>query len=350
LTSYNVVYMAERPRPVIDYGAFSDPPSALFRAYLTGASALAPYYDEAGWGLPALSAAARRTAAYPHPRREIGEALARQQEARGASLAASRARLLAEPGSVAIVTGQQAALFGGPLLVLYKALAALRVAAALESERRAPVVPVFWVASDDHDFEEIRGVSVLDAAGRRRTLRYAPRQEPAGRPASAILLDETIGALVAELAATLPASSHREALLARIAQCYAPGTSLSQAFAALISSLLPDLVVLDPADPTLKALMVPVLRREIGEASPTSRLAARVGAQLAAAGYHQQVPVREGFLNAFVLERDERRALAIQDGTIEVRGTERRLTIDEATSWLEAEPATMGSATISGSS
>jgi bacillithiol biosynthesis cysteine-adding enzyme BshC len=337
-TSYNVAAMAERPGAIVDYGAFPDPPSALFRDYLAGAATLAPFYDEARWDLPALAVASQRTAAAAHPRREVADALVRQQEARGASLAASRARLIAEAGSVAIVTGQQAILFCGPLLVLYKALAALRVAAALEQRRGAPVVPVFWVASDDHDFEEVRGVAVLDATGQRRALRYAPRQEPSGQPASAILLDATIAGLGDDLAVTLPPSPHLDALLARVARCYRPGASLSQAFAALLSSLLPELVILDPCDPAFKSLMVPVLRREIAEASPTSRFAARVGAQLSAAGYHQQVPVREGFLNLFVVDEGERRALALQDGRIEVRGTRRRLSIDEALRWLEREP------------
>ena len=66
------------------------------------------------------------------------------------------------------------------------------------------------------------------------------------------------------------------------------------------------MVVLDPSDPALKPLMVPVLRRELAEGSPTSRLAIETTAKLLAAGYHQQVPVRDGFLNLFLF--DGRRA------------------------------------------
>ena len=85
------------------------------------------------------------------------------------------------------------------------------------------------------------------------------------------------------------------------ASCYRPGATLADAFARLLSALLPELVVLDPSDPALKAAVVPVLARELAESSPTSRLAARGGrSALLAAGYHQQVPVRPGFLNLFV--------------------------------------------------
>ena len=94
----------------------------------------------------------------------------------------------------AIVTGQQAGLFGGPLFVLWKALGTVVVARELEARRGRPVVPVFWVASDDHDFAEVRSATVVDATGALRTLRYDPREEPLGRPAWDITLDETVRA------------------------------------------------------------------------------------------------------------------------------------------------------------
>ena len=137
----------------------------------------------------------------------VAEALARQQEARGSKAAAERARALAAPGAAAVVTGQQAGLFGGPLFVLWKALETVAVARRLEAERHKPVVPVFWVASDDHDFAEVRATTIVDASGALRTLRYDPQQEPLGRPAWDIVLDDTVGGLVEELARALPAST-----------------------------------------------------------------------------------------------------------------------------------------------
>src|SRR5262249_4293801 len=89
----------------------------------------------------------------------------------------------------------------------------------------------------------------------------------------------------------------------------------------------------------LKALMLPVMTRELEEGSPTSRLAEQRGAALLAAGYHQQVPVRRGFLNLFLYSEGQRRALAAQNGQIEVRSSLRRLTLDEALRLLRADPA-----------
>jgi bacillithiol biosynthesis cysteine-adding enzyme BshC len=325
---------------VLEYGTFPNPPSPLFRDYLAGAPGVRAFYEaEARWDPEALLASMPRVASAARPLAAVAEALARQQQERGAPRAAERARALAAKDAVAIVTGQQPVLFGGPLFVLYKALAAVAVADRLQAQRGTPVVPVFWVASDDHDFAEVRSVTVLDEAGALRTLRYSPLREPAGQPASRVLLDDGITALVDELRAVLPPGLHRDAACERVASCYRPGYSIGSAFARLVSQVFPDLVVLDPADPALKTHMVPLMSRELSERSPSSRLALEVGERLLSAGYHQQVPLREGFFNLFVVIEAERRALAVRDGGVEIRGLGREMPLAEALRHLETHPA-----------
>ena len=336
---YNERAMAERPPTVVDFGAFHQPLSPLFRDYLTGRDGAATFFEGGRFDLDAVAAAAERATANARPHEAVAAALVRQQNERGASAAAGRAALLADPGTVAVVSGQQAGLFGGPLYVLYKALGAVKVAKRLEARRGGPVVPVFWVASDDHDFAEIRSASVLDEGGQIRTLRYAPRQEPAGQPASRIVFDQTITALVEEARVALKNGLHRDGVLDLLGDCYQPGTTISGAFSRFLSRLLPDLVVLDPADPALKSLMAPIMLQELRDGSPTSRLAREAGERLLAAGYHQQVPVRPGFLNLFVVMNGERRALAIADGVVEVRGVGRKMPVAEAARLLESNPA-----------
>jgi len=229
-------------------------------------------------------------------------------------------------------------IFGGPLFVLYKAVAALKLASYLESRRGRPVVPVFWSASEDHDFAEVRAISVLDESGRIRTLRYEPIREPVGQPASRIVLDETITGLVAEAERCLPAGLHRDEAMALVTRCYRPGSTLAESFARLVSALVPGVVVLDPSDGAVKAHMAPVMSRELREGSPTSRLAAQAGQGLLAAGYHQQVPIRDGFLNLFVMMDGERRALGTSDGFVEVRGLGRKIPLAEAARMVESDP------------
>ena len=324
---------------VVAYDALHQPLSPLFLDYLSGRAGASPFLGPGGFDLAAIATAAQRSADLERPMPAVAGALARQQEARGARRAAERARALAEPGATAIVTGQQAGLFGGPLFVLWKALATIRVARQLEDERGRAVVPVFWVASDDHDFAEIRSTSLIDSGGAIRTLRYTPRHEPVGQPAWAIPLDDTITALVEELGQALPPALGRDEALAVVAECYRPGVTISEAFARFVGRLLPELVVLDPSDPELKRLMAPVMARELREGSPTSRLALEAGRALLAAGYHQQVPVRPGFLNLFALVEGQRRALGFAGGVVEVRGTRERWSMEEALRRLEADPA-----------
>jgi bacillithiol biosynthesis cysteine-adding enzyme BshC len=328
-----------RPSVVLEYGAFGQALSPLFRDYLAGSPRALALFGGSGWHREALWEGSDRVLATARPAEALAAALVRQQEERGAAPAAARAAELGRRGAVAVVTGQQPVLFGGPLYVLYKALAARKAARLLHERRGAPAVPVFWVASDDHDFAEVRSTTVIDESGQIRTLRYNPRREPLAQPASHILLEESIAALVEDLARSLPEGLHRDDLVHRLRDSYAPGVSIASAFARLLSGLVPGLVVLDPADPAIKSLMVPVLRRELEEGSPTSRLARQAGEALLAAGYHQQVPVRPGFLNLFVVMDGERRALAVQDGTIEVRGPGRKLAVAEAVRMLEAQPA-----------
>jgi bacillithiol biosynthesis cysteine-adding enzyme BshC len=324
---------------VLPYGTFPHPPSHLFRDYLDGAPGVRPFYvDDARWDDDALAASADRVRAAARPLGVLAEALARQQEQRGAAAAAANARRLAQEGTVAIVTGQQPVVFGGPLFVLYKALAAIATAERLQERLGTPVVPVFWVASDDHDFAEVRSITVVDETGVLRTLRYAPAREPSGQTASRVLLDDSITALVDELRAALPPGLHREAMVERVARCYRPGTSLSSAFALLVSEVFPELVVLDPSDVALKVLMAPVLSRELAEGSPSSRTAIAAGQRLLEAGYHQQVPLRDGFFNLFLLMEGERRALAVRDGGIEVRGLGREIPRAQALQMLAAAP------------
>lgn len=324
---------------VVSYEALHQPLSPLFLDYLAGREPARALLGPEGLGLDAIAAAAERATSLDRPLAEVADALARQQEARGSSLAAGRARALAEPGATAVVTGQQPGLFGGPLFVLWKALATTQVARRLEQRRDRPVVAVFWVASDDHDFAEVRSTSLIDASGSIRTLRYAPRDEPVGRPAWAVRLDDTLEPLLEDLSATLPAGAlGRDEVLSLVRECYRPGVVLSEAFGRLLSRVVPELVVLDPADPELKRLMRPVLARELQERSPTSRLALESGRALLAAGYHQQVPVRPGFLNLFTVFDGQRRALALSNGLVEVRGTRERWSAEEALRRLEADP------------
>ena len=126
--------------------------------------AVAPFFagdpaDRAAW-----ADAIARTQRHDRRREEIARVVAAQQERRQAPRRArDAAALLADRRTVAVVTGQQAGLFGGPVFTLLKALTALKLAEQVSRDHHAPAVAVFWIDAEDHDWEEIRSCTVYDA-------------------------------------------------------------------------------------------------------------------------------------------------------------------------------------------
>ena len=195
--------------------------------------------------------------------------IAAQQRRRNAPPAAvAAAEQLRDPRTVAVVTGQQAGLFGGPLYTLLKAITALRLAARVREEHHVPAVALFWADGEDHDWEEVRSCCVLDAeAGlkaaalppvgrclapggprhpRRRHRRRARRSPGAPSP---------------------PPSSPRR-LLDTLKRIYRPGAGMSAAFALLIEELLGPLglVVYESSDPATKPFVADLFAKEIAMA------------------------------------------------------------------------------------
>lgn len=268
--------------------------------------------------------AIRRAAAKPRQRDALVEVLRAQQRRRGAhESATAAASQLRDAGSVAVVTGQQAGLFGGPLYTLLKALTAIQLAGRIRAEHQVAAVPVFWVEAEDHDWDEVKSCGLLDAA-------LAPQSvsagDPAGsgtRPVAHVRLDEAVTAAIAAAEASLQPTEFTPALLDDLRRHYAPGTGMATAFAGWLERLLAPhgLVVFDASDAAAKPLAAGVFTREISLAGATSRLAAETGAALAARGYHAQVTPAPGALALFHLGAG-RRPIRIEGDDLVV-GTDR---------------------------
>ena len=326
----------DRAPRTISFDALKQPLSPLFRDYLASRGRVSSFY-ELGFAKEDLARAASATVDFARPRAEVAAALAAEQPA--GSEGRANAESLQDPNTLAVVTGQQSVLFGGPLYVLYKALAAVEIARTMSELLKKKVVPVFWVASDDHDFAEIRATTFLDSNSELKDVRYEPHVEPNLQPASTIFLDDTILGLAKSVRDLLPLSPWKDEICDVLEDAYRPGETISGAFSKLLRHFLPSLVIFDPGVPGLKALMRPVIEREIRESSPTSRLAAGIGEKLLAAGYHQQVPVRaKGFLNLFLVSEGKRRALGVSEKGIEVRGAHRTMTSADLLALIAKSP------------
>jgi bacillithiol biosynthesis cysteine-adding enzyme BshC len=217
---------------------------------------------------------------------------------------------LAQPDTVAVVTGQQVGLFSGPCYTIYKALTAVKLAAEL-NRQGIPAVPVFWLATEDHDFAEVNHAYSLSAANapvRHEVATSQPDHTPVGGiPIAAYPVDELQQAL-----AGLPFAGE---LLAAVAAAYRPGATLGDAFSALLKRLLAafPLLYLDPMEPAIRQLAAPILRQAVERAPRLSERLLERNAQLEQAGYHAQVHV-EAKTSLFFLLRDGLRLTLHRDG------------------------------------
>lgn len=253
---------------------------------------LSPFYagnpaDGRDW-----TSAIERTQAYPRDRKALVAALGRQQQRRGAAPEAQAAlRRLADPSAVVVVTGQQAGLFGGPLYTLLKAVTALQLASRLTAQYGVPGVAVFWIDGEDHDWEEVAGVRVLDANLHLRDVQLPGPPGAGSLPVASLVLDAAAQTAVDDLAAMLPATEFTGTLLTRLRTSYSPGTRMADAFGRWLEGVLGEhgLVVYDSSDPATKPLVREVFAREVSYPGRTAELAAEAGRRLTALGYHAQV-------------------------------------------------------------
>ena len=243
-----------------------------------------------------------RTHQHARHHEAVADAVQAQQRARSApDQAISATALLRDPKTVAVVTGQQAGLFGGPLFTLLKALTALRLAEQVRTEHGVPTVAVFWIDAEDHDWDEVKACSVLDADMKPLAIAAGdPPQAHAG-PVARVRLDESVNTAISALEAAMPGTDFTPALIEELRRAYAPGTGMADAFGRWLETVLGPrgLIVFDASDPAAKPVVSSVFAREIEQGGQTARLAAEAGAALEARGYHAQATPQEGSLALF---------------------------------------------------
>ncbi len=255
----------------------------------------------------------RRAAAeivYPAERRAaLVQALAAQNSSsqiQGSNPRGDALRKLAEPGTVAVVTGQQVGLFTGPAYTIYKALTAARLAKRL-SESGVPAVPIFWLATEDHDFAEVNHSWVFDAQGEAHLLR-AEAPAPSGgrqRPVGWIPLDKPP---LDALRAALSGMPFAEEVMAAAEQAYTPGAGMGASFRALLETLTKNLglIFIDPLDPAIRAIAAPFIAKAVRASAEIRPRMIERNKELNAAGYHAQVHLDARTSLFFLLENGER--------------------------------------------
>lgn len=211
-------------------------------------------------------------------------------------------------GSLAVVTGQQPGLLTGPLYTIYKAITAIQLAARASAALGRPVVPIFWVAADDHDFEEVRTAHVLTRDHADLALRYEPTADVAGRAMFRVPLEPSLHALIDQAADAAPGSEFAAEVRAFLHESLDASTSFSGWFARLLARLFRDtpLLIFTTELPEARRAAAPLFAHEIGHPLETTRRVNAAGVVLGALGCPPQV-VKAADECAFFLEVDQRR-------------------------------------------
>jgi len=208
--------------------------------------------------------------------------------------AAVRLADIAAGNGYMVTTGQQPGLFGGPLYTVNKALTAIALAARLEAVLDVPVLALFWIASDDHDWEEANHVHVLNTSNDLRRLTLIGPSAPARSMGHRRLGDGAETAL-AQLAESMPPSDFAPSQLERLQAAYREDATVAGAFAETLAGLFRGtlLGLVDGQDPVVRGLGAAVIRRELEHAPVHEDALRETSRALEAAGYTTQVVLME---------------------------------------------------------
>ncbi len=246
-----------------------------------------------------------------------------------------------EEGGYFVTTGQQPGLFGGPLFALYKALSAVKLARVLEGVLDRPVLPVFWIASEDHDWPEVDHTHLLDVGNEIQAFRLPAQEGAPNRPLHRVPLAQGVEETIAAFTEALPRSDFSEAYLTLLREAFPPDATLPASFRTIMGGLLSHLPLLfvDGAHPALKEASLPVLFRELDQAEPHQALLVRATGRLETDGYHAQVPVLEGGLNLFFEGPQGRDRLYREGADFRLHRSGLRLTAQEIRDRAAGDPS-----------
>src|SRR5450755_218061 len=274
----------------------------LFTDFLAYSPNIQPFYPHSPHFTDWLKSEAAGVRYDQARRGRVAAILERQNLAWGASPKTVENIGRLRDGALAVVTGQQVGLFGGPSFALFKALTAVRLASEATAAG-VECVPVFWLATGDHDLAEVNHVSIPGPDGILQTL-STPTHGVTDAPSSAVTFGPEIESVVGTAVEWLGDSDASRMLR----ECYRPGETLGSAFARLFTRLFADwgVILLEASDPELHRIAEPLCRAASERAGELEEALLSRGKALGAAGYHQQVKVTPSSTLLFALQNGAR--------------------------------------------
>lgn len=266
--------------------------SRLFIDYLRDPLALQKFYPSAVRYHHELSQRVPEVLAkHEVDRNGVCDALENMNKRWGATEATLKnIQLLRDADCVAVVSGQQAGLFTGPLYTIYKSLAAVKLAGCLTT-RNTKAVPVFWIASEDHDFAEVAKAEFISRECKLAAVDAPADMHAENKPVGLVILSDAISKVVDDLFELLPNSEFAEEMKSLVNGVWQPGRGFVDSFATMMMSLLGryGLIFLNPLDIELKKLAAPLYAKAALHAPEIAIAIEERSRELETSGYHAQV-------------------------------------------------------------
>jgi bacillithiol synthase len=317
--------------------------SRLFLDYLKDPVALRNFYPSAVRFHHELQPRVSEVlAAYQVDRNQVADALEAMNRRWGApEETLNNITLLRDTDTVAVVSGQQAGLFTGPLYTIYKAVSAVKLAGCLR-QRNTKAVPVFWIAAEDHDFVEVSKAEIIGRDCQLKQVDVSTDLHREGQPVGRVVLDDSIVTLIDQLFELLPNSEFADDMKALVKNAWQPGRGYVDSFATMMTSLIGryGLIFLDPLDPAMKKIAAPLYSGAATQAPEIATAIERRSRELENAGYHAQVLATANSFPLFLHDEDgARRALVrVENGKYQAKDTQQQYSIEELAALALNEP------------
>jgi bacillithiol biosynthesis cysteine-adding enzyme BshC len=246
---------------------------------------------------------------YKTNRRELCDVLEETNKSIGAGEKTfENIKLLRDEKCVAIITGQQAGLFSGELYTIYKALSAVKLASDL-SKQNIKAVPVFWIAEEDHDFDEVKKTFVLDKEGKLAKFENTPENYAENLPVGLVKLDEGINETVNDLFENLARTEFSDEIKSLLLDTYKSSDTYSTAFAKFLAKIFSayGLIFISPLNDKLKKLCTPIFAEAIEKSDKIVSALLEKNEELKKENYQPQVLVAENSFPFFYQDENGKR-------------------------------------------
>lgn len=250
-------------------------------------------------------------------------------------------RALRNDDTVAIITGQQLGIFGGPLYTIYKTITAIKLANKLnEQYSKYHFVPIFWLEADDHDFDEVRRISIISDGNSIKEIRYddSLEEEVNRGPIGKLKFNEGINNFISEFENTLIKTEFTPLILELIKKSYKSGNTFLDGFKEILFEFFDEsgLIIFDPSDAEVKKLLSPVFKHEIENFRSNSIKLVQSSARLEEV-YHAQVKLRP--INLFYSHEGGRYAIEpTDDGNYKLKNKRLKFSHEEIINKVETSP------------